>query len=86
MRDLLVQLRIFSVMIPGLVWVGYFWERFTGVTFVFSKSSHQLGNNSAPAHLAFMLEAAGVATLIGVPLFYLAGLWLRQYPERNERP
>jgi hypothetical protein len=78
MRDLILHLRIGAVMIPALVWIAYLWERYSGVTFVLSKSSGRLGYNSTPEHLAHVLHGAVGATLICVPLFFLLGIWLRQ--------
>lgn len=85
-RELLLQLRVFCVLIPSLLWLSYFWEKFSGVTFVFSKHTSELGHNSTPAHLEYVFEAAGIATLICVPLFYLVGIWMQQYPEQPPQP
>jgi len=80
-NELIERIRVMTVIIPVLVWIAFLWERFTGLTFVFSKHMKDLGNNSSAAHLHSMLEAAIGVTLICVPLFFLCGVWLRQQGE-----
>ena len=54
----------------ALLWVSYLWELTTGVTFVFSKSSHTVGRNSSQSHLTQTLEwAIGGSVACGVVLF-----------------
>ena len=77
-RELIERLRVLAVLIVILVWMSYLWERFTGLTFVFSKSSRTLGEISTAAHLHRTLETALVATLVCVPLAYFCGVLLRE--------
>jgi ABC-type phosphate transport system permease subunit len=76
-RGLLEHVRAGSVVIVILVWISFLWERFTGLTFVLSKSSRALGENSSAAHLQGTFEAALIATLICVPLAYYCGVMMR---------
>ena len=64
------NLRVLMFLLIGLLWISYFWELATGVTFVFSKSSRQIGHNSSRSHLTQTLEwAIGGSVGFGVILY-----------------
>jgi len=59
------KLTALAIVAPALAWLSFFWERCTGLTFVLSKHSTDLGSNSDSAHLHHTLNLAIGATLLG---------------------
>jgi hypothetical protein len=69
-QEIVVMIRAMAIVALLFSWIAYFWERWTGVTFVFSKSSRAVGYISTAQHLSSTLHATLGATVVCVILIF----------------
>jgi len=72
--EFVLTLLLLAITSPFLGWLAYFWERSTGMTFVFGRGGGR-GHASTPAHLLATYHGAIALTVLGAAaalvLFYM---------------